>query len=198
MMSAIRVEDLVERCAAGNLPAFGLLYDACSGQVYGLTHRILRDHALAEAATRDIFRQIWVQAAGFDETKGSALAWIMTMTHHEAVDRVRMSRASRTLGEADATSGFLPDLEPVPEQHEANAEIRQLRIGLTSLTDLQREAILLAYFGGHTYREVSVLLALPLDAVKTRIRDGLIALRGRLPLPQSEPGSPPPPRRAGS
>ncbi len=174
------VQDLLRLCAAGNHAAFEALYNSCSTKVFGLTHQILRDHAQAEEVTQDIFVQIWIQAARFDETRGSAIAWIMTLTHRRAVDRVRTSQARRNRDTANYTTDFMRDFDPVPEQAEVNAETRLVRTCLTSLTKLQRESIVLAYFDGYTHAEISVLLALPVGTVKTRIRDGMIKLRSEL------------------
>lgn len=174
------LDDLLERVAASDQVAFGELYDTCAGQVYGLVRRILRDPAQSEEVTQEVLLEMWRTAARFDRNRGTARTWILTLTHRRAVDRVRSEQAARDrdslAGSRDARTGF----DAVVEEVEVRLEHQQVRRALNRLTVLQREAVELAYYGGHTYREVAELLDAPLGTVKTRLRDGLIRLRDEL------------------
>jgi RNA polymerase sigma-70 factor (ECF subfamily) len=169
------LDELLRRVGRGDEAAFAQLYDAVSARVYGLALRILRDPAMAEEAAQEALVQVWRTAARFDRAKGSGLSWVLTITHQRAVDRVRAEAAStaRTLRVATADVPF----DEVSEAVTASVEAQAVRRCLNTLTDLQRQAITLAYYGGHTYPQVAQLLDVPLPTVKTRLRDGLIRLR---------------------
>ena len=169
---------LLRRCALGDEAAFGELYDLTARRVYGLVLRVVRDPAQAEEVTQEVFLQAWRTASRYDETKGSALAWLMTLAHRRAVDRVRSARAS-TEREQKATfeAARGRPFDEVSESVTARLERSQVRRCLSFLTDLQRESVLLAYYQGYTYREVAEVLSTPQGTIKTRLRDGLIRLR---------------------
>lgn len=177
---AAPAETLMARIAKGDQAAFGALYDRLGGKVFGLVRRVVRDPAQSEEVTQEVLLQVWRTASRYDAARGSASAWIMTMAHRRAVDRVRSEQAARDrddrVGVRDADAGF----DTVAEEVEARLEHQQVRRALGDLTDLQREAVELAYYGGYTYREVAELLDTPLGTVKTRLRDGLIRLRDLL------------------
>jgi len=166
--------------ARGDHRAFERVYDHIAGPVFGLVRRIVRDPAQSEEVTQEVFVEVWRTAARFDPARGSGHSWVMTLAHRRAVDRVRSAQAST---DRDLRAGRRDQERPfdvVAEQVEARMEQEQVRRALDALTDLQREAITLAYYGGYTYREVAELLELPLGTVKTRLRDGLIRLRDAL------------------
>ena len=152
--------ELLRRCARGDEAAFAELYDATSRRLFGLVLRIVRDHAMSEEVTQEVYLDIWRTSARFDPSRGSALSWMMTIAHRTAVDRVRSSEAAQ-----------------------ASLEAQRVRRALATLTDAQRSAVELAYLGGYTHTEVAALLDLPLGTAKTRIRDGLIRLRDTMGVP---------------
>ena len=172
------LEDLVTAVARGDQAAFATVYDRTGSQVYGLIRRVLRDPSQSEEVAQEVMLDVWRTASRFDRSRGSAAGWIMTMAHRRAVDRVRSEQASRTRNEKVATrDAGEAAFDVVAEDVEIRLEQQQVRQALSVLTDLQRQAIELAYYKGYTYREVAELLDTPLGTVKTRLRDGLIRLR---------------------
>jgi RNA polymerase sigma-70 factor, ECF subfamily len=172
--------DLLRRSARGDEAAFAQLYDATAPRTYGLALRVVRDPAQAQEVTQEAYLEVWRTASRFDQAKGSAISWLMTITHRKAVDRVRSAEAA---SRRDTT--YHDTTQPVAHDSTADAaetklEARRVRTALTGLTDVQREAITLAYYGGYTHTEVATMLDLPVGTAKTRIRDGLIRLRDAL------------------
>lgn len=173
-------EDLLLAVARGDQAAFSALYDRVAGQVYGVIRRVLRDPSHSEEVAQEVLVEVWRTASRFDPDRGSATTWIMTMAHRRAIDRVRSEQASRDRDERIGHRDRVRPFDEVSEEVETRFEHRQVRAALDHLTDLQREAVELAYYGGYTYREVAELLDAPLGTVKTRLRDGLIRLRDAL------------------
>lgn len=169
------VDDLLIATGKGDEAALGQVYDALAPAVFGLAKRVVRDPARAEEITQDVFLSVWRFATRFDPEKGSAQTWVMTLTHRRAVDVVRAEEAS-SRRETRAATHDTP-FDSVQEQVATRIEGEQVRGCLGTLTDLQREAVTLAYYGGYTYPEVSTLLKVNLSTIKTRMRDGLIRLR---------------------
>ena len=169
------VDDLLRRVARGDSAAFGELYDELSPAVHGLARRVVRDPARAEDVTQEVFLEVWRKATRFDEGRGKARTWVMTIAHRRAVDAVRRSEAQKRQdhhGAPDEISHDEPaDTLITAEEHGA------VRDCLDTLTDLQLESVRLAYYNGYTYGEVATLLDKPLPTIKTRMRDGLIRLR---------------------
>jgi RNA polymerase sigma-70 factor (ECF subfamily) len=171
---------LLGRSSRGDETAFASLYDLTSARVYGLARRVVRDPAQAEEVAQEAYLEIWRQSTRYDEARGNPLAWMLTIVHRRAVDRVRSAESARERDTRYATVGDGPEYDVVEETVTATLETARVRKALTSLTVVQREAITLAYYGGYTHREVSELLDVPLGTVKTRMRDGLIRLRDTL------------------
>lgn len=166
---------LLGSVARGDQEAFEAVYAQLSGPVYGLVLRILRDAAQAEEVAQEVLVELWRTASRYESARGSATSWAMTLAHRRAVDRVRAVQAGKEREERAGAPE--PDYDQVSEQAETRLEQQQVRRCLAGLTDVQRESITLAYYGGYSYREVAELLGVGLAAIKTRMRDGLIRLR---------------------
>jgi RNA polymerase sigma-70 factor (ECF subfamily) len=171
------LEALLGRVATGDKVAFEQLYDEVAGAVYGLAVRVIRDPAQAEEVAQEVLVEVWRKAATYDASRGGALAWIMTLAHRRAVDRVRSEQASAE--REDRAGRREPPVAPdgVAELVMDRLDRQRVRDCLGNLTQPQRESITLAYYDGYTYREVATRIGLPLGTVKTRMRDGLIRLR---------------------
>jgi RNA polymerase sigma-70 factor, ECF subfamily len=178
--SARRQQKLLERVAGGDRQAFSDLYDEMAPRVLGLVKRLLRDHSQSEEVTQEIFLEIWQTAARFDPNKGGASTWILTMTHRRAVDRVRASQASRDRDVKIGIRDMETDFDHVAESVEVRLDHERVEKAMAGLTELQRQAITLAYYGGYSNSEVAAILSVPLGTIKTRIRDGMIRLRDEL------------------
>ncbi|WP_286346861.1 sigma-70 family RNA polymerase sigma factor [Frondihabitans sucicola] len=173
-------EELLERVAEGDREAFAQLYDQTAPRVLGLIKRLLKDHSQSEEVTQEVFLEIWQTATRFDHNKGGAASWMLTMAHRRAVDRVRASQSSRDRDTKVGIRDFETDYDSVTEQVEIRIEHERVERALGRLTELQRQAVTLAYYGGYTHSEVSTMLHVPIGTVKTRLRDGMIRLRDEL------------------
>jgi RNA polymerase sigma-70 factor, ECF subfamily len=168
---------LLQQVARGDEVAFERLYDMLIGPLFGVIRRIVRDPAQSEEVAQEVMVELWRSAPRYSPERGSAMTWAMTIAHRRAVDRVRSAQAS---ADRDANVGrrqLARPFDEVSEQVTTRLEQEQVRRCLGTLTDLQRESVVLAYYGGRTYREVGELLNTPLGTIKTRLRDGLIRLR---------------------
>lgn len=175
-------EQLLGRVGRGDERAFAAVYDLLGAAVYGLARRVVRDPARAEEIAQEVFIQVWQSAARFDPARGSAKAWVLTLAHRRAVDAVRHDQAATNReNRYDWSSG--PDFDEVEETVSTTLEHEQVRRCLDGLTELQREAVNLAYYNGHTYGEVAEVLDTNPATIKTRIRDGLVRLRDCMGVP---------------
>ena len=181
--TAADLADLLRRSSRGDEDAFAAVYDATARRLFGLVLRIVRDHAMSEEVTQEVYLDVWRHCARFDPERGSAMSWLMTIAHRTAVDRVRASEASRRRDDAHAATSQDIGFDVTAESAQASLEAQRVRRALTTLTDAQRSAVELAFLGGYTHAEVARLLDLPLGTAKTRIRDGLIRLRDTLGVP---------------
>ncbi len=172
--------DLLRRCGRADESAFARVYDATSARLYGLAVRVVRDPAQAEEVTQESFLEIWRTASRFDPDRGSPLAWMLTITHRKAVDRVRSAESSSRRDTTYHHPNQPVDHDATAEAAQASLEAHRVRGAMSTLTEVQREAVGLAYFGGYTHSEVATMLDLPVGTAKTRIRDGLIRLRDAL------------------
>ncbi|WUX81202.1 sigma-70 family RNA polymerase sigma factor [Streptomyces sp. NBC_01426] len=168
---------LMDQIARGDQDAFAALYDVVAGPVYGIVVKVLRDRAQSEEVAQEVLIDVWRQAARYRSDKGSVMTWVMTIAHRRAVDRVRSAQAAAAREQDNAAREHTRPYDEVSEQVEVRLESEQVRRCVRGLTELQRQAVSLAYYGGLTYREVAETLGTPLPTVKTRLRDGLIRLR---------------------
>jgi RNA polymerase sigma-70 factor (ECF subfamily) len=176
--------DLLRRGARGHEDAFATLYDRTSARIYGIVLRVLRSPEQAAEVTQEVYVEVWRQAARYSPDKGGVLAWMATMAHRRAIDRVRSVSSETARDHRYALREAAPEHDHVWSGVEQRLDVERVRRGLATLTAIQREAILLAYFGGYSQSQVAALLDLPLGTVKTRIRDGLIRLRDALGVEQ--------------
>ena len=174
-----RAGQLLQKAGRGDQAAFAELYDELAPMVHGVVRKVVRDPAISEEVTQEVFVELWRLAARFDGSKGSARSWASTLAHRRAIDRVRSEQATRDRQDREAAQ-VAPSVDVVSTEVEAGLEQVRVRRALAQLSELQREAVELAYFGGHTYREVAMLLDVAEGTVKSRIRDGLIRLRDEL------------------
>ncbi|MEZ5194808.1 MAG: ECF RNA polymerase sigma factor SigK, partial [Nocardioides sp.] len=153
--------ELLRRSARGDEAAFAALYDATAARVHGLALRVVRDPAQAEEVAQEAFLEIWRTASRFDPSRGSALGWMLTLTHRRAVDRVRSAEAATRRDETYERESQPVAHDLTAEQAQTSLEAHRVRQALSGLTAAQREAIGLAYYGGYTHTEVAAMLDLP-------------------------------------
>ncbi|WP_197517525.1 ECF RNA polymerase sigma factor SigK [Microbacterium karelineae] len=174
------IDRLLLRIADGDQGAFARLYDLLSPRMFGLILRVLVDRAQSEEVLQEVFLEIWQSASQFSPKKGQGRAWVLTITHRRAVDRVRSAQAGT---DRDVRAG-IRDIgvayDVVAEDVELRLEGRRVVEALGQLPDNQREALTLAYYGGYSQREIAALTGAPLGTVKTRMRDGLSRLRTKM------------------
>ena len=175
--------DLLERVADGDRAAFEKFYDATVDLVFGIARRILVDEHQAAEVAQEVFLEVWRKAGAYAPTRGSAKTWVAVMAKRRAIDAVRSSQAARARDHAYQRAAIEPG-DPVADTVLDHADRAQVADALASLTELQREALDLAFYQGLTHREVAERLAVPLGTVKTRIRDGI----GRLASTMGERG----------
>ena len=174
---------LITQASAGDAVAFATLYDLTAARVYGLALRIVRNPAQAEEVAQESFVEVWRLSGRFDPARGSAISWILMLTHSTAVNRVRSARAS-TDRESDYQRGVQRlasgGSDTTFDLANASLEARRVHEALAQLSTVHREALELAYLGGCTHSETARRLGVPLGTAKTRIRGGLIGLRASL------------------
>jgi RNA polymerase sigma-70 factor (ECF subfamily) len=175
--SALEDSALLAAVGAGDEGALEQLYSRYGGACFSLARRILDDRQLAEDVVQQVFLALW-QGSGYDSRRGAVSTWLLSVTHHKAVDSVRResTRRKRLAGEQDlielAAAGPGPDSEAWTRMR-----AERTRETLRRLSPEQREVLLLAYYGGYTQREVAELTGIPLGTVKSRTLTALRRMR---------------------
>jgi RNA polymerase sigma factor (sigma-70 family) len=171
---------LVARIAVGDDRALQMVYERHSPLVYGLARRVTASTAHAEEITQEVFVYLWQNPDRFDAERGSLRAFLGAVTHRRSVDEVR--RNTRRTAREDRVGGDVTSLETfeIGDGLERSQTAERVRAAVSSLPDQQREAVLLAYFGGYTFRQVAEQLGIPEGTAKSRLRLGLSKLAGLL------------------
>ena len=171
----VSLNDLLGRVAEGDEVAFAELYDRSSGRVLGLVRRLLKDHAQSEEVTQEIFLEVWQNATRYEAAKGSATTWILTMAHRRAVDRIRSSQSTRDRDTKIGLRDMETDYDSVSESVEIRVEHERVGQALQRLTELQRQAVTLSYYGGYSHSEVAEMLNVPGGSGSPSTRSVLVA-----------------------
>ncbi len=171
-------EGLLLRVAAGDQEAFAALYDTWAPRLLALAVRIVVDRAQGEEVLQEVMLEVWRRAGSFDPQRGSARAWLVTLTRRRAIDRVRASQAARD--REGSWNDYLPDTDQTVAQVEARLVADEVRQALVDLGEPYRSTLELAYFTGLTHREIARRTDVPLGTVKSRIRSGMSKLRDLL------------------
>ena len=177
----LRDGQLVELVARKDAGALEALYGRYGRAAYSLARRILTEEMLAQDVVQEVFLSLWREAGRFDAGRGTVATYLLSMTHHRAVDVVRREESLRRWRTSDEGLELEPDpTARVEDQAEASERRAEVWAALKDLPDAQREALLLAYFGGYTQREVAALIGVPLGTVKTRMAAGMRKLKAAL------------------
>jgi RNA polymerase sigma-70 factor (ECF subfamily) len=172
--------DVLARVSNGELGALQELYDRYRTMAYSIAFRITTDASLAEDVVQDAFLGAWRNAARYAEDRGSVKTWLLSIVHHRAVDAVRRRRPTTELPEAEVPPPPPLTLPDIWAEVAGNLDRAEIAAALATLSDVQREAIELAYFGGLTQVEIADRTGAPLGTVKSRVRLGLLAMRAAL------------------
>jgi len=171
---------VLARIANGELHALDELYERYKTMAYSIAYRITNDAAAAEDVVQEAFLGAWRNAARYVEGRGSVKTWLLSIVHHRAIDAVRRRRPVADLPEREDVPPPALRLPDVWGEVSANLDAEAVRAALAALSDVQREAIELAYFGGLTQQEIAERTGTPLGTVKSRMRLGLLAMRRAL------------------
>jgi RNA polymerase sigma-70 factor (ECF subfamily) len=178
---------LAERLRSGDRDALGELYDRYASVAMAVAVRVVSDRELAEDLVHDAYVAAWQKIDRFDPSRGSLRAWLLTIVRNRAIDRLRGTRPSIEVGEADEQSLLRTAPNPTWEAAVSRRSAAELGRALESLPDEQRQAVELAYFGGHTYREIATLTGVPQGTANGRLRLALAKLRDSLRLTDAAP-----------
>src|SRR4051795_8272251 len=177
------------RLADGELDALEDLYDSYKTMAYSIAYRITNDATLAEDVVQEAFLGVWRNASRYVEGRGSVKTWLLAIVHHRAIDAVRRRRPTSELPDtADTAVPAALTLPDVWAEVAALLDADTVRAAVRSLSDVQREAIELAYFAGLTQQEIAARTDTPLGTVKSRMRLGLLAMRRTLAGEVVSPG----------
>jgi RNA polymerase sigma factor (sigma-70 family) len=174
----------------GQLDALQELYDRYRTMAYSIALRITTDPSLAEDVVQDAFLGIWRNASRYVEGRGSLKTWLLSIVHHRAVDAVRRRRPTTGLPEREDIPPPALTLPDIWTEVAAGLDRQEIAVAMASLSEVQREAIELAYWGGLTQQEIAARTGTPLGTVKSRVRLGLLALRRALVGDEADPAPP--------
>ena len=170
--------ELAERLLSRDEEALGTVIATYGGVVFGMARRVVAEPGLAEEVAQDTFLSLWRRPGAYDPARGSLQSFLLGVARNKAIDLVRREESLKRTRDAFADSLELDPARLAPHSGGPGVEERhEVRDALAQLSPLQREAIVLAYFGGRTYREVALELEIPEGTAKTRLRDGLIRLK---------------------
>ena len=175
--------ELLSRIRAGDRTAVDDLYERFRRPAFALARRILVDDSLAEDVLQEVFLSVWRDPSAYDRARGSFSSWLLSVVHHKAVDAVRREESQRrrqNLAEEDFALDEAGATRDVEEEAWTRVVADQVRSALQMLSEPQREALTLAYYGGYTQREVAALTGTPLGTVKTRMLVGMRRLKAEL------------------
>jgi RNA polymerase sigma-70 factor (ECF subfamily) len=157
--------------------AFDALYSRHAAAAYGIARRVLCDAALAEDVVQEVFLGFWTSPERFDPSRGALKTWLLMIVHRRAVDAVRRAVVRRKV---DLIDDLGPPAEDVQDTALRHADADRVRHALSALPESQRQALLLAYWGGHTQAEIADLIGVPIGTVKSRVYTGFQRLRAQL------------------
>ncbi len=172
---------LVALIRGGDGPALESIYERYGRSCYGLARRIVGDETLAQDVVQEVFLALWRDATRYDPHRGAFSTWLLSMTHHKAVDCVRREENLRKRkAAADAQEATIEPPEGPEGAAWSSVRRDRLRTALSALPEVQRHALGLAYYGGYTQREIAGLTNTPLGTVKTRMLAGMRKLHDAL------------------
>ena len=170
----------LQRIADGELAALEDLYDRYKTMAYSIAYRITNDATLAEDVVQDAFMGAWRNASRYVEGRGSVKTWLLSIVHHRAIDAIRRRRPTTDLPDVETVMPAALTLPDVWAEVSASLDAATVHSALDALSNVQREALELAYFGGLTQGEIAARTGAPLGTVKSRMRLGLLAMRRTL------------------
>ena len=159
--------------------ALARIYDRLGGAIYGLSRQVLKDDGLAQDVTQEIFLRLWNEPQRFNPERGSLRSFLLREAHSRSIERVRSEEARR---QRESRSEFRDRPVPLDIEDDVLRSLTsdEVRNALSQLPEGERSAIVLAYYGGHSYREVASVLGAPEGTIKSRIRSGLLKLSSLL------------------
>ncbi len=178
--SEIRDRQLISEVSAGNIEAFGELYDLYCNRAYSVALAVCCDNGRAQEAVQDAFLSVWRSAAGYRPQRGTVAAWLLTIVRYRAIDLARRKDSQDIHMASDAWLDACAAPDDVHNTAVKREEARQLRAALTALPDAQQEVITLAFYGQLSHTEIATQLRLPSGTIKGRMRLGLETLSANL------------------
>ena len=178
----------MDRLARGDLGALDQLYEQYGAMAFSIAYRITGDRAAAEDVVQEAFLGAWRNAARYVDARGSVRTWLFSIVHHRAIDSIRRRRPTVELPDPEATLPATLTLPDTWAEVALRLDRESVQSAMGSISDVQREAIELAYFGGLTQTEIAERTGVPLGTVKGRLRLGLQGLRAAMLIPGGDGG----------